>query len=209
MDLHQFIEDMTEFATVASVGEVVFVGGEPLLHPWIMEFLRFMRASAFASSISVFTNGLLVPKMSREFYAEARKIAVSCYPGVDGNKVAAALKGQPCSVEYYPRPTMREINKTTPDDGVSSFNQCQIANVWRCHSIHNGYYYKCSRPPVTNAWLKRQGQPPYQYEKDGIAIHEPGLEKRLTDYLSSKTPLEACKWCYGTSGQEVPWKALA
>ena len=67
-----------------TVKSVYLMGGEPLLHPHVAEIAENMRKAFPTQKLMLFTNGILLPKMSQEFWDTMRKInaviAVTRYP---------------------------------------------------------------------------------------------------------------------------------
>ncbi len=57
-----------------------FLGGEPLLNKDICSFMRAARESGVFRNIRVITNGLLLSKMSEEFWQLADIVRISVYP---------------------------------------------------------------------------------------------------------------------------------
>jgi MoaA/NifB/PqqE/SkfB family radical SAM enzyme len=59
------------------------MGGEPLLHPSIIEIIKIARQN-FKGEINICTNGILVDKQSTEFFKACRdnevSIAITKYP---------------------------------------------------------------------------------------------------------------------------------
>lgn len=68
-DLTSFTRDVEVLSTVLSAGEFKFVGGEPLLHPQLLDFLRVAKESQIADRLILVTNGVLLHK---EAYSASR-----------------------------------------------------------------------------------------------------------------------------------------
>ena len=81
-DLSDFTRDFEALAEVFHSRELRIVGGEPLLHPELLAFLREGRRIGIADTIVVYTNGVLLHRMPDEFWRLIDKLHVSVYPGV-------------------------------------------------------------------------------------------------------------------------------
>lgn len=66
------------------VAQAYLIGGETLLYPRLVEAMEALRRHFPTQQLFVFTNGLLLPRMSDEFWATARRlditIALTIYP---------------------------------------------------------------------------------------------------------------------------------
>src|SRR6202012_3133784 len=59
---------------------LTMVGGEPLLHPDIVELARIARQLRVAPVISLTTNGFLLPRMGDDFWQAIDALTISRYP---------------------------------------------------------------------------------------------------------------------------------
>lgn len=86
--LHLFEDNIKALLKIAKVTEFNLMGGEPLLHPDIIQFIEIAR-KYYSGSLHLITNGLLLDKMSDEFYSciERNKVVIilSEYNIVDSN----------------------------------------------------------------------------------------------------------------------------
>ncbi len=181
---------------------ILFVqGGEPLLHPKIVELMNLVCDSGIARQCGVLTNGKLLPKMKDDFWETLAKrgmeLRMSCYPDLDPAIVPFAEEKSK-HYGFFVRP--QQITEFKPlflkNDGSTYFG-CP----WnRCLTIHEGYFYLC---PLTVFFPKQfMGLPE---TIDGIAI-EGMTDERLQIALGRKEPLETCKICAGAKGESIPWK---
>lgn len=181
--------------------KLLFVqGGEPLLHPKVVELLRLCVESGIAAQAGILTNGKLLPKMGDDFWELLRdghcELRMSCYPDLSPDIVPFALDmGQQWG--FFVRP--QEIGAFKPlfrKNGGETYFGCP----WnRCLTIHEGYFYLC---PLTAFFPKQfMGLPE---TIDGIAI-EGMTDERLQTALNRDTPLETCKICAGARGPDIQW----
>lgn len=67
-----------------NIRDFYIIGGEPLLYPYLKEIMKIMRQYFPDGNISIFTNGLLLPKMDEEFWKISKsldiQIALTRYP---------------------------------------------------------------------------------------------------------------------------------
>lgn len=175
-------------------------GGEPLLHPKVVELMELIVRSGIGSCCGVLTNGKLLPKMKDEFWEKLgehkMELRMSCYPDLSPDIVPFAL-AKAEQYGFFVRP--QQINSFKPlflkNDG-STYYGCP----WnRCLTIHQGWFYLC---PLTCFFPKQfMGLPE---NIDGIPI-EGMTDEKLQEFLDRKIPLETCKICAGGRGQDIPW----
>ncbi len=82
-------------AVGAGLDVVYLIGGETLLYPHLPEAMGLMRRHFPTTRIQLFTNGILLPKMTDEFWVSARdngvELAITRYPIAFDYEAAEAL----------------------------------------------------------------------------------------------------------------------
>jgi len=126
------------------------LGGEPLLHPEILDFIKV--AKNIIPVTEIITNGILLPKMSQEFfdiinnyninikwskYFESEEIQAILETKVNNYQILNAKfllnKGYNFTANY----NSQEINEIYIHCG----NPAQHAN---CYTLRDGFLYKCA-----------------------------------------------------------------
>ncbi|MDD5364660.1 MAG: radical SAM protein [Gallionellaceae bacterium] len=180
------------------------LGGEPLMHRHLDRVIGAARATGIGDHFTLTTNGTLLDRMSDAVWEAIDELEVSVYPGVAGiednlrqTRDKARALGKKLTVFYYDqfRATFN-LQGTTDRDLVGKvYAACKIANLWGCHTVREGYFYKC--PQSIYAALLA-GRPP---EPDGIAIVDgTDFQTDLLAYVNATVPLTACANCVGTVG---------
>lgn len=180
------------------------LGGEPLLHPRIVDVLRIAADSGLAPVVAVKTNGLLLPRMPVEFWKLATLVIVSVYPaterrlGQQRDRLAERAEANGTELIFRPFETFRQITKSSATSSpvlvTHVFQRCGYKKF--THSLRSGRLYRCA-PSVNLA--AACGLP--ECDSDSMdALSPSGLPARLRDFLSSELPLEACRHCLGSSG---------
>jgi cyclic pyranopterin phosphate synthase len=207
----QVFHDFHLLAKVYKPQVVKVLGGEPLLHPRLLDVIAAIRQSGICPVIYVITNGLLLPRMTDAFWQAIDILEISCYPDaalsdeqLRACQAKAKQHGVKLLVYYYEkfRPTfvMGGYEQTSLVRQV--YRHCHLAHLWGCHVIHEGYFYKCPQsiyiPQLRGAAADKQ-------QVDGIQLKDtPGFIGELFDYLSSQEPLQSCSHCLGNYGKERP-----
>ena len=219
--LESFVDSLSFLAAVVRCEELRMLGGEPLLNKDICSFLRAARQSGIFGSIRVITNGLLLPRMSEEFWQLADIVRISVYPATTGAFSEAKLEA--LSAAASRSGTRLEVVRTThfmeavsdtriEDASVVQriFSTCGEAHGWSCHLLYRDRLYRCSRVHTLDRYLGKIGREHENFtDQDGIVIDgRKNLYNELRNYLRSSQPLKACSFCLGTSGPLIEHRQL-
>src|SRR5262245_61756118 len=82
LSVEELAKDLAALAPVYHVFEFQLTGGEPLLHPKLVEIVDTIRASGIADKITVISNGELLHQTPEAQWSNIEKFGVSIYPGV-------------------------------------------------------------------------------------------------------------------------------
>ncbi|HWL85697.1 MAG TPA: radical SAM protein [Polyangiaceae bacterium] len=191
------------------------MGGEPLLHPNIVDILHILRASGVGDKVRLFTNGLLLHSMKDAFWEALDELTISNYS-------SAPVKG---AIVEMARERSRRHGFVLNTKLVSEFSQVlsprfevddaavqrTYARCWlrhRCIVVRGGHFYMCTRAAYASDFLAGVAHeaPPQPLDRsgDGIAIDAPDLAARIEAYMSRKLPLGACRYCFGGDGAVEP-----
>jgi hypothetical protein len=184
------------------------VGGEPLLHPALLDVIAAARDSGVGSTVCVVTNGVLLPSTPPAFWNVVDRVEVSQYPRKEltaeqledcsGRAAAAGVELRVSQVREF-RESYSEVG--TSDEGLVQqiYDSCVLAHVWRNHTVADGYFYKCPPSYFLPKLLALASL------DDGLCID--GGEhfgERLLQYLEAPTPLAGCRNCLGSAGRRFP-----
>jgi hypothetical protein len=205
--LDVFERDMDALTAVMDIGELVFAGGEPLMHPELVSFFEIAKRKQYASGVTMITNGLLLHQAPEEIWQLLDGISVSRYPGVrlrisdDELRALGDRHGTKVVIEESSKFKYMLVNDEIDDPTLikSIFKGCYAAV--NCHTLFEGRYYKCSRAHLMSEILGMAGVA-FENVGDGIELHAANLRERLAAYLSDSTPLQACAHCLGSHGRE-------
>jgi organic radical activating enzyme len=205
------LRDLTALSRSYHATVVRMLGGEPLLHPDLPGVVDAVRRSRVCDSITVVTNGLLLPRMKDDFWSTVDAVEVSLYPG----RSLGADARQRCvdtarrygvAIRFH---EFDEFQESYSEAGTEDrdlvrriFVTCNVAHRWRCHNVIDGWFFRC---PQGHYIPKILSADPDRRYVDGIRIDDaPAFRDRLLAYLQSPEPLEACANCLGTSGRFGP-----
>jgi len=217
-DLEQFVEDLSRLAQVYRVRRFRFVGGEPLLHDKIVDFVDAVKQSGLAEIIEVASNGVLLDHAKDDLFRSVDSLSISWYPDPRFSKDVLVRAKSRCD-EFGTRLRVARINKfrrmqvgqPLEDERLVSeiYRSCLIAHTWNCQTFYDGNFYLCSRPLYTQAYQRLLGSEVENLRHiDGVPLHEPNLKSRLLDALQKTTALTSCRYCLGTVGRYQTWRQL-
>jgi len=216
-ELDHFRRDVQWLEQVYHVQRFRFVGGEPLLHPRLLDFIDVIKESDLADRVHLCTNGSLLHRASEGLYRRLDILSVSWYPDArcDRGKIdraRALCAAHEVELRVEPIRSFRAMDVDDPLPAATAqrvFTACQIAHDWSCQTFYEGRFYLCSRPLSTGRTLARKGRVAADFTAlDGIDLRKPGLRERLRSYLARWAPLASCAHCLGTVGRASPWRAL-
>lgn len=181
---------------------IYLIGGEPLLHPKIIECLEISRKYFPIGDISVFTNGLLLDKCSDEFWEKCRQLDISIivtkYPVktnyynlkqlVTSKDVKFSFFGNSEDFKTMNNLGLDLYGKQNPED---SFRRCGEAN--NCIKLKDGKLYTCTRPAAIykfNDFFKKEL---VVLDDDFFDIYNMQSGQEILERLSKTIPF--CRYC--------------
>ena len=200
------------------IGNVMLLGGEPLLHPEINEVLCISRKFLPHASISLVTNGLLLAKMDEDFWRLMKELDISLnvtvYP-IKFDYEKYERKARECGIknnfDHSSLGGRSEIVKTTylmPIRDVPAFNpyemyaRCEHANF--CVALKEGRIYSCSFASNIHHYNEYFHKNIPESEEVSINIYENG-RKEIDEYL--KSPNKMCSHCDICGYKyDIPWR---
>jgi hypothetical protein len=200
--------DLTVLAKSYHVNVLKILGGEPLLHPDLLDILLAARASQVADGLEIWTNGLLLPRMERRVWEAVDSVRISLYPGrsLTQDKLDACAdlaRRHNVSLRYkHYRAFQESYSEQGTDDPElvqRIYTTCNNAHRWRCHTIADGWFFKCAQGYMIPKGMELGPQAIY---RNGIQIDDsPEFRDRLLSYLTAPEPLPACRNCLGSAGR--------
>ncbi len=204
---------MEVLSTALETAELKLGGGEVLMHPQLLDFLKVAREVRIARRIVLLTNGVLLHNAPEELWELIDGMWISVYPGVkqrfdwdwvqqmaDAHKVWVWRKETP---EFALRSLVEEVHNEEFVRMV--FQNCALAHFESCHTVYEGRYYPCSPSVWTEPRLALRGITFETREFDSVAIHDnPRLYEELDNLIRRQEPLKACRYCLGSWARSTP-----
>jgi organic radical activating enzyme len=203
-------------ARVLDVDVFKIMGGEPLLHPEITAILGVLKETGISETIRLFTNGLLLHRMTDDFWRALDHLTISSYssaPVKPDHLRLAEDKAREFDVVLNVKPVDRfsEVMASArrADDAATQavYEACWLRH--RCLVVRGGVFYKCTRAAYQKDFRERLDVHGRELDAvpepgdDGIALDAMDFEDRLLAYLNADQALASCRYCHGSSGPLV------
>lgn len=214
-DVNEFTRDMERMAQITSneARAIMLLGGEPLLNKEICLYIKITRKLFPYANIYISTNGLLICKMSNEFYESCREnnivIRMTKYPiKFDYDGAEAFLIERGIKVEFsidknivkdmFLEP-LRMYGDCDPRD---SFLGCWQGN--QCTFLKHGKIYPCAVVANIEHFNKKFKQEIHVSTRDYIDIYDDISYDDIANFLAAPTPF--CRYCDVKNRTMQPWK---
>lgn len=199
--------DLRALSEWMRVEHVRVLGGEPLLHPDLVEVLVAIRGAGITNTVRVLTNGVGLHRQPAAFWRAVDELHVSVYPNtsqvVETHRELILRR----AAEASARVTLKFFDhfrvSFRPPDGDNELTRlvyatCQIGNRWRCFTVEEGLLYRCPQ----SALLARDSET----VRSGDAIRIEGIKQtaELLTWIMRPTPLLSCAACTGSAGLKHP-----
>lgn len=206
VDPVQFEKDLIEVSKYVRPTFLKIVGGEPLLHPDLINLLKIARRTGVAPKVSITTNAHFITKMPEEFWSNFEMLTVSIYPSPPVPKetlhfIRKKAREYGISVSWKVQDKFVNMNRKEKSDyetARETFQGCWIHH--RCNSIKDGRFYSCTRPQ----YIQRFAKDPLKFKEDGVDLysHPPEeLAELIKAHLESTEPINSCYLCLGGNAE--------
>lgn len=203
--------DLELAARVLAPRVLKLVGGEPLLHPDLVELLRVARRSSIAPKLSLTTNGLLLKRMPDAFWELLDALTISVYPAPALPRSTIAWvedKAAELAVTLNWKAQDRFVIMSLPEpredpaETTAVYERCWLRE--RCHLVHDARFYTCTRPVHFHGLLGDR----FDLAEDGLPLANPEGLDALLAYLRRPAPLATCSRCAGGDAPTTPHRLL-
>jgi MoaA/NifB/PqqE/SkfB family radical SAM enzyme len=204
LNIAVFEKDMKRLAELSEgkIGIIRLLGGEPMLHPELLSFIKTTRMLFKNSRIDLVTNALLLEKQTDDFWKNCREnvicIVATRYPvHIQWEKIEQKAKKEGVPFAFFNNnETVKSCYHIPFDiagtqDTVDSFMHCFHAN--NCRELVNGHIYTCSVAPHAKHFNKYFEKNMMFSDRDSIDIYKANDMREILDFLSK--PIPFCRYC--------------
>lgn len=213
LDIDEYKRDCVRLSELfnGEASNIQIMGGEPLLHPQVLDFLQITRECFPIGRVRLVTNGLLLPKMGDEFWKKCRdckiEISVTEYPvAFDYGKwhQFADENNVKYTAYYAGTRTMRKFSVSLEDrlyHAEKAFSRCWLANS--CITLRHGRMYTCATAAYADHLKCYFNLDLPLSNSNGIDIYTVNHKEELMQRLAR--PIPFCGFCDGGVSPECEW----
>lgn len=203
ISIELFEDNLKHISAVVSknIKDFYIIGGEPLLYPYLKEVMKLMRKYFPFGNISIFTNGILLPKMDNEFWQISKsleiQIAITRYPikfDYDSvinlcniNGIDYRVFGDRSLADSFFRFGLDETGSQNPR--ISHF-KCYNRG---CISVTEDKIFPCSISACSNHLNSTFGTEFEHHSKDFILIKDLKTVEQIRNLRDKPVPF--CRYC--------------
>lgn len=200
VSINSILEDFKKLKKVFdNVGRIYILGGEPLLHPELLQIFAPLRQLYPKSEIIIITNGILLNKQKDDFWCALQKynivLSMTHYP-INIDYMGYIEKCRQMGIKSYyfglDRDKMQKMNldKQGKRNKQQAFYRCTRK---KCHFLRDGKLYVCT--PVPNVrFLNEHFNLDFKVKKsDYIDLNKVKSAAKINKLF--KNPIEFCRYC--------------
>lgn len=204
LDIARYQKDCVRLSELfgAEMEQIRLVGGEPLLHPQLIDIMRITRKSFSFGRIRLVTNGVLLPNMDEEFWRACQvyniEIAPTKYPvNFDYALWERYARSKGVSYKLYnngeesKRMRRNLIGVQGRQYVERNYYHCVWAN--RCLTLRNGRLYGCEVPAHAYHLKKYFDLNIPLSERNSVDIYQVNSADELM--TSINRPIPFCRFC--------------
>lgn len=191
-DLEDFKKDFNKLNELFDVKTIRLMGGEPLLHPEVKEFIIQTREIFHKARIELVTNGILLnedPELIQVINKNDVWVNISDYHIIK-NLYDRLKHIKNCMLSSRDAMYNLSLDLDGKQDPNYTYRTC-VSRVMGCNYYQNGKFYICA--PVANIEKFNLYFNKNLPTCEGMSIYEHTAEEIL-NYLYN-TPAELCKYC--------------
>ena len=221
LDLTEYERDLERLSAIEGIGgyfdAVVLMGGEPLLHPRVVELMRITRSHLPGERVSLCTNGLLLRSMDDAFWDALVEcdveLAISPYPiHVDYEGLADLARSKGAMVAFT-----GDITKTV--EGKEAFIRLALDPQGGCDPVRSfvscpfgGCFLQLARGAIWPCQVTAHHG--FIEQRFGRGMHAEADDRLALDSISSTDDIETfrrrshpmCRYCNNDALTVAPWE---
>ncbi|MDR1389685.1 MAG: radical SAM protein [Treponema sp.] len=202
LNVESYQKDCARISDLTKVELVRLMGGEPLLHPRLVEIVKISRRFFDTAHIEIVTNGILLPRQPAAFWEtckeEAVTVFISKYPvKLDLDAIDDLAKQYGVQIVYTTNIDKTNTWRKEPLDvsgagkAKTNFMVCYKAN--NCIQLKDGKLFTCQQAAYINHFNDFFHTSLEITNKDYISIYEAATIDEIARFLAR--PIPFCRYC--------------
>lgn len=213
LNIEECEKDLSRLSEISGgkVEHINILGGEPLMHPHVEEFLGLTRNYFPIGKIVIVTNGILLKSMKQKFWKICKEneivLGVTRYPlQLDYDWIKNKAEKESVEFQWFGDDRKERWVHTKMDlsgqmNCKESFLHCWNAN--NCTVIEHGKLYPCPRAAKIRHFNKAFKTNMQVSEKDYLLIENIKSLDEIMLFLAN--PIPFCRFCCPESHYEESW----
>lgn len=202
LDIDEYQRDCAQLSKLfdAEAEYIYLVGGEPLLHPNLIEIMRITREAFSYGRIAIITNGILLPSLGESFWTACKEYRIEILPtkypiSLDYSGIEEQIKQK--DVMCHPFADAMPYMLRTPlslkgDQPVEeTFYSCNHSN--NCVTLRHGKLYTCEIAAHAHHLKKYFNLDISLSQRNGVDIYTVQSAEELMEKLTR--PIPFCRYC--------------
>lgn len=203
--LYKDIQRMAEIMHGDNIMKIAVMGGEPLLHPELLEILKVVREKFPYAVIRLTTNGILLLQQKEEFWEVCREYNITIvntkYPiKIDYEKIKEKARNESVNFQFFEgtgddtvkTSSKKLITLNGTNDPVKSFAKCYISNYG--NFLMEGKFYGCPFSCQSyRIFNKKFSQNLRMTERDYLDIYKVQDMQEIFEFAAKPRPY--CRYC--------------
>lgn len=193
-----FEKDIRHLSREVFIGHFDLLGGEAFLSERLSDYIVCLRRYMPKTTITVVSNGTLIPRQSPELLSCIRDnqvlISITEYPPT--SKLRSEITGtlERFGIMYEFRKVAetfgKNIDLTGKNDPYKAQTECRES---RCHFLRNGKIYKCPFSALGGHFFDQYNIP--LHFEEGIDIYDEKMDLEQALKNMDTEPIALCKYC--------------
>ena len=189
-----------------NVGKILILGGEPLLHPNLLEIFEPLKEIYPKSELVIITNGILLDSMNEDFWLALKKynvtLSMTKYPiKVDYGKFLNKCLNMGIKSYFFNENKLKmykmNLDYKAKNDKYAAYKLCWHKN---CHFLRDSKLYLCTPAPNIGFLNKHFNLDFKLTKRDYIDLDKVKSATKINRIFSK--PIDFCKYC---SDKPLEW----
>lgn len=193
-----FEKDIIHLSRKVFIGHFDLVGGEAFLSECLADYIVCLRRYMPKTTITVVSNGTLIPRQSSELLSCIREnqvlVSITEYPPTTKlrSDIMSTLEKSGIMYEFRNEAETfgKNIDLTGGNDPYRAQAECRES---RCHFLRNGKIYKCPFSALGGYFFDQYGI--QLHFEEGIDIYDGKTDLGQALKCLDEKPIELCRYC--------------
>ncbi len=193
-----FEKDIMHLSKEIFIEHFDLLGGEAFLSERLADYIGCLRKYMPKTTITVVSNGTLIPRQSPELLSYIRQkqvlVSITEYPPTSKlrNEIIGTFEKHGILYEFrkVAETFGKNIDLTGKNDPYKAQTECRES---RCHFLRNGKIYKCPFSALGGHFFEQYGIP--LHFEEGVDIYDDSIDLAQALKCLDAEPIELCKYC--------------